>query len=65
MLRLLCFLVSPKGARQTAVCYISDFVAMAKVKNAMFFTVKESCFKLAAGYGNTEINDRLNMYRHV
>ena len=42
-----------------------DSPAMAKVKNAMFFTVKESCIKLAAGYGNTEINDRLNMYRHV
>ena len=37
--------------------HISDFAAMAtlKVKNAMFFKVKESCIKPAAGYRSTEI----------
>lgn len=36
--------------------HISHFAAMAtaKVKNAMFFKVKESCIKLAAGYRSTE-----------
>ena len=36
--------------------HISDFAAMAtlKVKNAMFFKVKESCIKPAAGYRSTE-----------
>ena len=39
--------------------HISDFAAMAvesveKVRNAMFFQVKESCIKPAAGYRSTE-----------
>ena len=36
--------------------HISDFAAMAtlKVRNAMFYTVRESCIKPAAGYRSTE-----------